>query len=40
MNKKCPPGYWRADDDETGACVPRGEEVSQDEDLPTCDGGL
>jgi hypothetical protein len=19
---KCPPGYWRADDDETGACVP------------------
>jgi hypothetical protein len=20
--KKCPPGYWRADEDETGACVP------------------
>jgi hypothetical protein len=22
INKKCPPGYWRADDDESGACVP------------------
>ena len=24
-DKPCPAGYWRADDDESGACVPRTE---------------
>jgi hypothetical protein len=25
-HKKCPEGYWRADDDESGACVPKQKE--------------
>ena len=29
--KKCPPQYWRADDDETGACVPLQEEEAEAE---------
>lgn len=29
-HKKCPPGYWRADDDETGACVPLPQEEKPD----------
>ena len=24
-DEPCPAGYWRADDDESGACVPRTE---------------
>ena len=41
-DKPCPPGYWRADDDESGACVPRTVAVAQlDESiLPPCDGSL
>jgi hypothetical protein len=41
-DKTCPPGYWRADDDESGACVPRTVAAAQlDESiLPPCDGSL
>jgi hypothetical protein len=27
MYRKCPLGYWRADDDETGACVPLPKQI-------------
>lgn len=41
-DKPCPPGYWRADDDESGACVPRTAAAAQlDESiLPPCDSSL
>jgi hypothetical protein len=32
-HKKCPPGYWRADDDETGACVPLQEEEEDEAEI-------
>jgi hypothetical protein len=35
---KCPNGYWRADDDETGACVPIPERPIYDADSPFCTG--
>jgi hypothetical protein len=37
-NKKCPEGYWRPDDDESGACVKKPKDVSVPIDLPLCDG--
>ena len=37
-DKKCPKGYWRADDDESGACVKKPKEVPVPIDLPVCDG--
>ncbi|CAN5297920.1 hypothetical protein BH18THE2_BH18THE2_28070 [soil metagenome] len=37
-HKKCPPGYWRADEDETRACVPLREE-KEDEERPDCNTG-
>ena len=44
MDKPCPKGYWRADDDETGACVPKTKTLTQAEfdksELPECDGSL
>ena len=38
MDKDCPKGYWRADDDETGACVPKTEAQYDMSNLPACDG--
>ena len=40
MYKKCPAGYWRADDDETGACVPLPTEPVALAALPPCDGSF
>src|SRR5215207_6612119 len=38
-HKKCPECYWRADDDESGACVKKPKDVvSVPIDLPLCDG--
>ena len=39
-DKDCPEGYWRADDDETGACVPKADSEFDKSELPTCDGSL
>jgi hypothetical protein len=36
--KKCPPNYWRADDDETGACVKIPKEPIYAPDDPFCAG--
>lgn len=38
--KKCPPGYWRADNDETGACVPLPKVPLGFAALPPCDGSF
>jgi hypothetical protein len=38
-HKSCPEGYWRADDDESGACVKKPKDiVPVPIDLPLCDG--
>ena len=37
---KCPAGYWRADDDETGACVPLPEEPNPIPEPPCAEGTI
>lgn len=37
---KCPEGYWRADDDETGACVPLPEEPNPIPEPPCAEGTI
>jgi hypothetical protein len=37
-HKKCPRDYWRADDDESGACVKKPKDAPVPVDLPLCDG--
>jgi predicted transcriptional regulator len=37
---KCPAGYWRADDDETGACIPLPEEPNPIPEPPCAEGTI
>ena len=40
INKDCPNGYERADDDESGACVSKKGALPNMAELPPCDGSL